>query len=63
MAGSNEPWIGTGNLREVRTVDPDTGTRMKTFFGEPKAWMRQFQMRPYRARFDMEAIKKSMRNS
>jgi hypothetical protein len=61
MACSNEPYAG-GDLREVRRVNRDTGHVIKEHYGSPSSWMAQFMMPRYRARFDMDAIKKSMRN-
>jgi hypothetical protein len=34
---------------------------IKEYYGDPRTWMSQFMMPRYRARFDMETIKKSMR--
>jgi hypothetical protein len=40
-------------LREVRRRDPDTGHLIKEYYGEPRAWMRQFAGGPPRlARFN-----------
>jgi hypothetical protein len=35
-------------LREVRRRDPDTGHLIKEYYGEPRAWMRQFAGGPPR---------------
>jgi hypothetical protein len=44
-------------LREVRRRDPDTGHLVKEYFGEPRAWMRQFAGGPPRlARFNLDAM-------
>jgi hypothetical protein len=42
-------------LREVRRRDPDTGHLIKEYYGEPRAWMRQFAGGPPRlARFNLD---------
>jgi hypothetical protein len=44
-------------LREVRRRDPDSGHLIKEYYGEPRAWMRQFAGGPPRlARFNLDAI-------
>jgi hypothetical protein len=44
-------------LREVRRRDPDTGHLIKEYYGEPRAWMRQFAGGPPRlARFNLDAF-------
>lgn len=62
-ASSNDSYSGTGNLRMVKEVNRDTGHVTRSYYGDPSSWMSQFMMPRMRARFDMEAIKKSMRNS
>jgi hypothetical protein len=42
-------------LREVRRRDPDTGHLIKEYYGEPRAWMRQFAGGPPRlAKFNLD---------
>jgi hypothetical protein len=44
-------------LREVRRRDPDTGHLIKEYYGEPRAWMRQFAGGPARlAKFNLDTI-------
>jgi hypothetical protein len=62
-SSSNDSFVGADQLRMVRKVNPDTGHVSREYYGNPSSWMSQFMMPRMRARFDMEAIKKSMRNS
>jgi hypothetical protein len=52
IAASTSPATYGETLREVRHRDPDTGHLVKTYYGEPRAWMQQFAGGPPRlARF------------
>jgi len=58
MASSNEPW--EGGLREIRSVNRDTGHISKSYVGSPSAWMNAFKSPARRVKFDMDLIKQSM---
>jgi hypothetical protein len=46
-------------LREVRRRDPDTGHLVKEYYGQPRAWLRQFAGGPPRlARFNLDGVKR-----
>jgi hypothetical protein len=55
MAGSDEPWKGTGGLREVRRVNRETGHIIKEFYGDPMSWMQQFTGGRRLAKFHLDA--------
>ena len=55
IAASSSPATYGETLREVRRRDPDTGHLIKEYYGEPRAWMRQFAGGPPRlAKFNLD---------
>jgi hypothetical protein len=61
MACSNEPYAGTGGLREVRRVNRETGHIIKEFYGDPMQWMQQFTGGRRLARFHLDADHRTKR--
>jgi hypothetical protein len=48
----NPAVIGALNLHEVKRTDPDTGHRIKEYYGDPMSWMQQFTGQKRTARFN-----------
>jgi hypothetical protein len=48
----NPVQIGAGRLHEVRRTDPDSGHKIKEYYGDPMAWMSQFTGQRRTARFN-----------